>query len=368
MNQLLAFIKKEFFHIFRDPRIMLILFGIPVAQLLIFGTVIKSEINDLHIAIYDQSLDETTQQITNKLLSSGYFLLDENLDNLEGIDAIFKKGKVREVIVFEHDFGKKLVKEGSAKMQLIADASNPNTARLAISYTTAIVNDYINKLNPGVQMPMQIKPEVRMYFNEEMKSSYMFVPGVMAMILMLISAMMTSISITREKELGTMEVLLVSPLKPAQIIIGKVVPYLLLSIANAFIIVMMGRFVFGVPITGSFILLMSETVLFILMALCLGIFISTLAKNQMVAMFISMVALMLPTLLLSGFIFPIKNMPLPLQIFSNLMPAKYFIIIIRGIMLKGVGLLYIWKETLILLGMTLLFIALSVKKFKIRLE
>jgi hypothetical protein len=151
MKQLKSFIKKEFFHIFRDPRTMLILFGIPVVQLLVFGTVIKSEIKDVHIAIYDQSKDETTQEITNKLLSSGYFILDENLDNLDGIDAIFRKGKVREVIVFENNFGQTLGKEGTAKMQLIADASDPNIAKLAISYTTAIVNDYIRKLYPEMQ-------------------------------------------------------------------------------------------------------------------------------------------------------------------------------------------------------------------------
>lgn len=368
MTQLLSFIKKEFYHIFRDPRTMLILFGIPIAQLLIFGTVIKNEINDVHIAIYDQSKDETTQQITDKLLSSGYFILDENLTSTNGIEEIFKKGKVKEVIVFESDFAQKLVKEGTAEMQLIADASDPNMARLVTSYTKGIVNDYIRKTNPNLKMPMEIKPEVRMYFNEEMKSAYMFVPGTMALILMLISAMMTSISITREKELGTMEILLVSPLKPAQIIIGKVIPYLLLSIANAFVIVLVGRFIFGVPITGSFILLMLETILFILMALCLGILISTVAKSQMVAMFISMIALMLPTIILSGFMFPIENMPELLQILSNIMPARWYIVIIRGIMLKGIGITFIWKETLILLGMTLFFIALSVKKFKIRLE
>ena len=368
MTQLISFIKKEFYHIFRDPRTMLILFGIPVIQLLVFGTVIKSEIQDLHIAIYDQSKDETTQQITNKLLSSGYFILDKNLENLDEVDAIFKQGKVREVIVFENNFAQNLVREGTAKMQLIADASDPNTAKLAISYTTAIVNDFLKKEYPQMKIPLQITPEVRMFFNEEMKSAYMFVPGVMALILMLISAMMTSISITREKELGTMEILLVSPLKPSQIIVGKVLPYLLLSIVNAFIIVLMGHFAFEVPITGSFVLLMLETILFIMMALCLGILISTVAKNQMVAMFISMIGLMLPTMLLSGFIFPIKNMPVVLQYLSNIMPAKYFIIIVRSIMLKGVGLAYIWKETLILIGMTVFFIVLSVRKFKIRLE
>ena len=209
---------------------------------------------------------------------------------------------------------KNLVKEGKANVQLIADASDPNMARLVISYTTGIINDYIKKMYPNLQIPMQIQPEVRMYFNEEMKSAYMFVPGVMALILMLISAMMTSISITREKELGTMEILLVSPLRPTQIIVGKVIPYLLLSVANAFIIVFIGNIVFGVPITGSFILLMLETILFIMMALCLGILISTAAKNQMTAMFISMIGLMLPTIILSGFIYPIENMPVVLQV------------------------------------------------------
>jgi len=368
MKQLFSFIKKEFFHIFRDPRTMLILFGIPISQLLIFGTVIKSEIYDVHIAIYDQAKDETTQQITNKLLSSGYFILNENLTSTDGIDKIFKKGKVKEVIVFESNFEKKLIKEGIAAMQLIADATDPNMARLVTSYTKGIVNDYIKKTNPNLKFPMQIQPEVRMYFNEEMKSAHMFVPGTMVLILMLISAMMTSISITREKELGTMEVLLVSPLKPVQIIVGKVLPYLLLSIVNAFIIILVGHFVFDVPITGSFMLLMAETILFILMALCLGILISTVAKNQMVAMFISMIGLMLPTIIMSGFIFPIENMPKVLQWFSYMMPARYFITIIRGIMLKGIGIIFIWKETLILIGMTLFFIALSVKKFKIRLE
>ena len=368
MKQLKSFIKKEFFHIFRDARTVLILFGIPIAQLLIFGTVIKNEIQDVHIAIYDQSKDETTQKITNKLLSSGYFIIDKNLENTKGIEDIFKKGKVKEVIVFGSNFGQNLIKEGAADVQLIADASDPNMARLVISYTRGIMNDYIQKMYPNLKRPMEIQPEVRMYFNEEMKSSYMFVPGTMALILMLISALMTSVSITREKEMGTMEILLVSPLRPVQIIIGKVLPYLLLSIANGFIIVLVGHFVFGVPVTGSFIFLMLETILFIMMALCLGILISTAAKNQMVAMFISMIALMLPTIILSGFIFPIENMPVVLQWLSHLMPARYFVTIIRGIMLKGVGIVYLWKETTILIGMTIIFIAVSVKKFKIRLE
>jgi ABC-2 type transport system permease protein len=296
---------------------------------------------------------------------AGFSIADFDQD---GIQEIVIGSLFGDVIVFESNFGENLIKEGVAQVQLITDASDPNMARLAVSYTRGIINDYVQKMNPNLEFPMQIQPEVRMYFNEEMKSAYMFVPGTMALILMLISAMMTSISITREKELGTMEILLVSPLKPAQIIIGKVLPYLLLSIANAFVIVLIGNVVFGVPITGSFILLMLETILFILMALCLGILISTMAKTQMTAMFVSMVALMLPTILLSGFIFPIENMPEILQWLSHIMPARWFISIIRGIMLKGVGMALIWKQTLILIGMTLFFVKMSVKKFKIRLE
>jgi ABC-2 type transport system permease protein len=207
-----------------------------------------------------------------------------------------------------------------------------------------------------------------MVYNPELKSVFMFVPGVMTVILMLVSAMMTSISITREKELGTMEILLVSPLKPFQVIIGKVIPYILLSVINAVMIILLSIFVFRMPIQGSLFLLGAESILFIINALSLGILISTVSTTQQTAMMVSLMGLMLPVILLSGFIFPISSMPIPLQAISNIIPAKWFIIILKGIMLKGVGLAYIWKETLILLGMTLFFIALSVKKYKIRLE
>lgn len=196
----------------------------------------------------------------------------------------------------------------------------------------------------------------------------MFVPGVMTIILMLVSAMMTSISITREKELGTMEILLVSPIKPIQVIVGKVFPYIFLSIINAIVIVVLSIFIFKMPVQGSLFLLGFESVLFIITALALGILISTISATQQTAMMISLMGLMLPVILLSGFIFPISSMPIPLQVISNIIPAKWFIIIIKGIMLKGVGLQYLWKETLILVGMTIFFMGLSVKKYKIRLE
>jgi len=369
MKQFIGFLRKEFLHIFRDPRTMVIIFLLPIVQLLLFGKVINNDLQDSKIGILDQSHDNTTREITSKLLSSGYFLLGEELQADDDVEDVFRKGKVKMIVTFEPEFEKSLERDGKADVQLLADASDPNTARILTNYASGIINDYVKKEKlQNIQLPNQINTEVRMLYNEGLKSVYMFVPGIMAMILMLISAMMTSISISREKELGTMEVLLASPLKPIQIILGKVTPYLLLSFINTLTIILLGVFVFEVPIKGSFILLMAESFLFILMALSLGILISTVAPNQMVAMFISVLALMLPTILLSGFIFPIKNMPWPLQILSNAMPPRWFIVIIRNIMLKGTGILFVWKETLILMFMTFVFIGLSIKNFKIRLE
>ncbi len=368
MKQFIGFVKKEFYHIFRDVRTMLILFAMPIAQILIFGYVVTNDIKDIQIAILDKSKDNTTKKITNKILSSGYFILNQNLSSDKEIENFFKKGDVKEVIIFEPNFAKKLEKDKTANIQIIADASDANTANLITNYTSGIIYDYLKKSNKNVEMPVQIVPKVRMVFNKNLKAVYMFVPGTMALILMLISAMMTSISIAREKELGTMEVLLVSPLKPIQIIIGKVIPYIAISFINAITIILLAYFVFGLPINGSIILLLAETILFILLALSLGILISTVANSQQVAMFISMFSLMLPTMLLSGFIYPIENMPEVLQWLCHIMPAKYFIIIIKNIMIKGTGFMFVWKETLILTVMTLSFIIISIKKFKIRLE
>lgn len=258
--------------------------------------------------------------------------------------------------------------ENKATIQILADATDPNTANTISNYVSSILQKYQMDVNKDIQMVYQIVPKTRLAYNPELKGVFMFVPGVMTIILMLVSAMMTSISITREKELGTMEVLLVSPLKPIQVIVGKVVPYVFLSVFNAIIIIVLSIFVFQMPIQGNLFLLGAESVLFIINALSLGILISTIAATQQTAMMVSLMGLMLPVILLSGFIFPVSSMPTILQLISNIVPAKWFIIIIKGIMLKGVGLAFIWKETLILLGMTLFFIALSVKKYKIRLE
>ncbi len=368
MKRFLGFVKKEFYHIFRDYRTLLVLFGMPIVQVLLFGFAINTDLKDARIAILDNSKDEMTRKLTQKIISSGYFLLKENLTTTTEIEKSFQSGKLKEVIIFQEDFEKKYMKDGKASVQIIADASDPNNANLLVNYTSAIINNFQRELMREQKIPYQIIPEVRLRYNPEMKSVFMFVPGIITILLMLVCAMMTSISIAREKELGTMEVLLVSPLKPLQIIAGKVIPYVLLSFINAATIIMLGKWVFGMPMTGSYFLLLFVVIIFIIMVLSLGIFISTVSNNQMTAMLISMVGLLLPTILLSGFVFPTENMPLILQWLSYIVPAKWFIIILKTVMLKGLGLSYIWKEFIILIGMTLFFLMLGMKKFKIRLE
>lgn len=367
MKRFYAFVIKEFRHLLRDIRTVLIISFIPVIQLMLFGHVITTEIKNAGIAILDPSKDEISTSITNKLLSSGYFKLEAEIHSISQIEPFFRKGKVKEIIAFENDFGNNLIKTGKARMQIITDASDPNIAGILENYTRNIIADYLTEKAIG-KSPNIIDIEHRMYYNERLRSANMFVPGTIALILMLISALMTSISITREKELGTMEVLLVSPLKPIQIILGKVVPYMTLSFLNSIVIVGMGYFVFHVPVRGNVFLLFGLCLLFIFLALSIGITISTVSKTQQVAMIISLVGLMLPTVLLSGFIFPIENMPKALQLISILMPPRWFLSALKDIMLKGVGFGYIWKDIVILISMLIGFIILSVKKFQIRLS
>ncbi|ACF13776.1 ABC-2 type transporter [Chloroherpeton thalassium ATCC 35110] len=368
MNSFFGFLKKEFFHIFRDRRTMLILFGLPVVQLLLFGYAIRNEIEEVKIAILDRSNDYVSQEIINKLLSTGYFVPIKNLTTNDEIDAAFRSGHINEVIVFEANFAHNLFKEGRATIQIITDGSDPNVSRVVEGYTKTVIQDYQESLSENSGQMLRIEPELKMMFNPELKSVYLFVPGLMALILMLVSALMTSITITREKEFGTMEILLVSPLKPYQIILGKTIPYLILSFINVLTIIILAQFIFGVPCNGSILLLLAESLLYIVTALSLGIMISTIADSQQTAMMISLAGLLLPTVMLSGFIFPITSMPMPLQIISNIMPAKWYLIIVRSIMLKGVGIEAFWQETLVLASMTLILMIVSVKKFKIRLQ
>jgi len=375
MNRFSAFVQKEFRHILRDRRTLLILFGMPVVQVLLFGFVLSTEIRNAAVAVLDPSKDAESVALTNKLISSGYFHLEKTLDSPAELDAAFRTGEIKMAIVFPPDFARSLSEPAAEHappitLQLIGDASDPNTATTLIHYANAIIVDYQQDkaIKSGVGHPSSfIVTQTRMRYNPEQKGVFSFVPGVMTLILMLVSAMMTSITIAREKELGTMEVLLVSPLRPIQIILGKTAPYLVLTLINALVIVLLGIFVFGMPMHGSILLLAGECVLYMFVALSLGIFISTRAKDQMTAMFLSALGLMMPTMLLSGFIFPRESMPMPLQVIGNAIPATHFNPIVKGIMIKGVGLEILWRQTLALGGMAVFFLALSLKNFKDRL-
>lgn len=367
MKRFLAFVRKEFKHLLRDYRTVFIIFGIPIVQLLLFGHVITTEIKDAEIGILDLSKDQASNELTQKLLASGYFQVSEDIQHINQAEELFRKGKVKELIVIEEGFDKKLHKGGNAQLQIITDASDPNMANILSNYTKAIIAQYLAEKFSEDGKPL-IGVENRMLYNEELRSANMFVPGTIVLILMLISALMTSISIAREKELGTMEILLVSPLRPLQIILGKVVPYLTLSVLNSIVILGVGYFIFDVPIRGSVPLLFGLCTLFIFLALSLGILISTVVKTQQAAMLISLAGLMLPTILLSGFIFPLENMPKVLQYISIAMPPRWFLAALKDVMLKGLGFAYVWDEILIMSGMLVAFIGISVRKFQIRLE
>jgi len=367
MNRFFNIIRKELYHVFRDRRTLLVLFGIPVMQILIFGYVITNDFKDIGVAVMDQSDDPDSKALTAKIFASGFFKFSGAIHSEEEIHKAFRKGSIRAVFVIEPDFSERMMQGELARVKIITDASDPNLANTIVNYLSGIVRNYAigTGVNPSRLLVLHAEP--RMVFNEKLIGAYMFVPGTLALILMLISALLTSISLTREKESGTMEVLLVSPLRPIQIILGKVTPYVLLSFINGIVILIIGALVFDLPIRGSIPLLFFELLLYITLALSLGIFISNISSSQQNAMFISLFALMLPAVLLSGFIYPVENMPLILQWLSALVPPRWFIVILKDIMMKGNGLAYVWDETLILLGMTLLFLLASIVKFKERL-
>jgi ABC-2 type transport system permease protein len=367
MKQFITFLRKEFAHVLRDRKTLLILFGMPIVQILIFGFALSNEVKNAKIVVVDYAKDNASQEIIAKIEASRYFEIQKTVLSAKQIEEAFQEGTIKLAVVFPHHFHHDLTHTNKAQIQVIADASDPNTANTLTNYVSAIVQDYQSEMNKTLPVPYRILPETRMLYNPQLKGVHNFVPGVMALVLMLVCVMMTAVSIVREKETGTMEILLVSPFKPLMVMVSKAVPYLLLSLINVTTILLLSVFVLELPVNGSLLLLFAESTLFIVTCLTIGIFISVRTNSQQVAMLISLMGMMLPTILFSGFMFPIENMPLPLQIFSNIVPAKWFYIIVKSIMIKGLGFSGIWKETLILGGITLFMLVVSLKSFKIRL-
>lgn len=359
-----SFVRKEIYHILRDTRTLIILFGMPVALVLIFGYTISNEFTGASITVLDQSRDELSESLVYHLVSSGHFEIVENAENVNDIDAFFKKGLIKFAIVIPPNFEKEFF-QNRASIQFIADATEPNYATSLTSYASGMVRSFVRMNRKERTGGIQIDTATRMYYNPGLSSAYNFIPGVVAFLLMLICAMMTSLTIAKEKEVGTMDLLLVSPLPPLIIILGKVTPYAILSFISALVVFGMGYFIFDVPIVGSTFLLLLLCLLYLFVALALGILISTKAKSMQMAMIMSLFSLLMPTMLLSGFLFPIQSMPIILQYISKVIPAKYFIIIEKAIMLKGVGVDHIWEPILVLLGMFVVLIVASWRSFKV---
>ncbi|PSR53724.1 multidrug ABC transporter permease [Adhaeribacter arboris] len=366
-RQFLSLVKKEFSHISRDPKTLIILLGMPIVQIIIFGFALTNEVKNARIGVFDQAQDASTQALISQIEASQYFEIFRHFNSYPEIEQEFKKGTIKIALVLPQNFATDLQHFNKAQVQLIADASDPNVANTLINYASAVILDFQDRTTANNGLPYTIHTETRMLYNPQLQGTYSFVPGVMVMVLMLVCTMMTAITIVREKELGTMEILLVSPLQPLKIIVAKAVPYLLLSMLNIASILLLSVFVLQVPINGSLLLLLAASILFTITSLSLGLLISTVTDSQQTAMFISLTGLFLPTVMLSGFMFPIENMPLPLQVISNLVPAKWFYSIVKTVMIKGAGWAIIWREVLVLTAMTLLFLGLSIKNFKIRL-
>lgn len=367
MKQFLSFVRKEFYHVFRDKKTLLMLFGLPIVLIVLFGFAVTNEIKNAKIVICDYAKDQATQQIINKLEAGNQFKITKAIMSHTEIENAFRKENIKLVIIFPANFNKDLLHLNKAQVQIIADASDPNTANTLTNYATAIVMDYQQKLMKNNTIPLRIVSEIRMLYNPELKGATNFVPGIMALVLLLVCVLMTAVSIVREKETGTMEILLVSPISPFLVIISKAIPYFFLSLINLSVILILSVTLLEMPINGSLWLLITESTLLIICALSLGLLISNNTQSQQSAMLISMMGMLVPTMLFTGFMFPIENMPVPLQLITNIVPSKWYYIIVKSIMIKGLGFSAIWKETLILFGTTCFLLFVSLKTFKNRL-
>lgn len=379
MKQFIAFITKEFHHILRDRRTMLILIGMPIVQIILFGFAISTEVREVRTAVLVPSENQDISRMIERMDASEYFAVNHIVRTPSELNDLFSKNKVELAVSFSPEVNR--YRFDSEKIQIIADATDPNLAVNRSSYAKAILARAYQELgagsgvqtvaNPVLTSPnsvSQVKIYSKLLYNPQMRSAYNFVPGVMGLILMLICAMMTSISIVREKETGTMEILLVSPMNPFAVIFSKAVPYMALSLLNLTTILLLSVYVLGVPVAGSLVALIGVSLLFIYVSLSLGLLISCLTSTQVAALLISTMVLMIPTILLSGIIFPIESMPAILQGISSIIPARWYISVVRKIMITGVPVSYVWQEIGILCLMAVALTGLTIKKFNHRLE
>lgn len=366
MKQLLTFVRKEFYHVLRDKRTLLILFGMPIVQVLLFGFALSTEVKNTKVAVLDHDKSQASTELVSKINSNQFFEVDKNLRSINEAENAFKSGQLKMIVVIPYDFSENFLVGKKSQLQLIADGTDINRANQILNFMNSIILDHY--VQATTQQMSGAIPEIRMLYNPQLKGAPNFVPGVMALILLIICVLMTAIAIVREKETGTMEVLLVSPIKPAVIILTKAIPYFILSMIILVSILVLSVTILELPIKGNLLLLFMVSVIFIITNLLIGILISIMTNSQQNAMLISLVGTMLPTVMLSGFMFPIENMPVSLQVVANVIPAKWYYEMVKNIMIKGTGIEVIWKHIAVLTATMLVLFALAVRKFKIRLE
>ncbi len=349
MDIFFAFVIKEARHILRDKRTMLILFGMPVVLMLLFGFAITTDVKNVRTVVVCSEMSPRTQQAVERLSQSEYFVITQTVNTPHEAEQLIRNQKADMALVFAQDHG----------VQIMVDGCDPNMAQQWTTYaqqTLAPAHSSLFTLHSSL------------LYNPQMRSAYNFVPAIMGMLLMLICAMMTSISVVREKERDTMEVLLVSPVKPLMVIIAKAVPYLVMAFAILITILLMARFVLEVPLAGSLFWIIIVSLIYILLALSLGLLISNVAQTQLVALLLSAMVLLMPVVMLSGMLFPVESMPAVLQWISAVVPPRYYIQAMRKLMIMGVGIREVAQEVAILSGMTILLLTVALKMFKQRLE
>ena len=381
MNSFFSFVRKEFLHIFRDRKTLLVLIGLPTVLIVLFGFAISTEIRNVNVGLFMPGDDISVTRLMEKIGRSGYFTYVGRFLSEEAVDEAMRRGRIDVAVEFPAGFGAALYSADGAEVSIVADATNPNNASMEVMYLTQIIYDYFeNDIREALAVSLPdaasesvtasgtLVPNLRMLYNPQLKSSYNFVPGIMGLILMLICSLMTSVSIVREKETGSMEVLLVSPVRPLNIVLAKMIPYFVISCAILANILLLTVFVLKVPVEGSFFWMILVSFIYIILSLGIGMFVSSVVKTQIIATLICGMIFLIPVMMFSGMLYPIESMPTALQWFAQTIPAKWFIEAMRKIMIEGVPVRYVTTEILIMTGMAVLFFSAAVYKFKDRLE
>ena len=374
MSKVGHIIRKEFIQLRRDRRMFFIVFFSPVLQLFLLGYAANLDIRNIPVVFCDLDATRTSRDFIAQFPASGYFSLQATVDRAEDVDAYIDQGKASLAVILPKGMGRRLAGRKSVRVQVIVDGAESQSAIVGLNYATMIGLKYSRQIllerlrsaSPGLSIP-RVDPEVRVWYNPELRSRNFMIPGVLAMVLMIITMMLTSLGIVKEKELGTMEQLIVTPVRPHELIMGKLLPFFLIGLVEITVVVAVAVFGFGVPVKGSVWLLFGLSPTFMLTTLGLGLFISTISRNQQQAM-LTAAFFIIPQIILSGFVFPIENMPRLIQWLTYVVPLRYFLVIIRGLFLKAVGLNALWDETAALLIFGLAILGLSILRFRKTLE